>query len=1251
MRRRPDLLLWITFAVHAAGLLPARTGSAQSDLPRTVAETSQYQATARHADVLQFVDALDQRADHVRRLDFGASVEGRPLIAAVAAQPPVEGPGLPAGDPRLVAVLVGGIHAGECDGKEALLKMLREVAADPQHRWLQDFVLVFVPNLNVDGGERLGSEHRPGQPGPAVTGRRENAQQLDLNRDFVKLETPEIRGLVQLVQHWDAAVIIDTHTTNGSHHRYALTYDIPHHPAAPETLRGLLRDDVLPRVTARLATQSIDTFYYGNFNPEHTRWTTYGYQPRYGAEYFGLSGRLAILSESYAYRPYAERIQASAAFVAACLDELADRREEVRTRIEAFRHRQLELSRQTPADERIPIRAALAPLDQQVTILGTAAGGTEPQDYQVEFYGRAESRLDVQRPYAYLVPQQLSRVVERLRWHGLRVEQLQQERILTVGRCRATKVRREGSSFQFHRLVDCEVERHSESWTAPAGTYVVRLDQPLAVLAVNLLEPDADDGFLTWNFFDADVWEQGDAYPVKRLLMAENLPLQTVEQVPAAQRLDLDQIYGPKRRVNFGSPFPFGIRWLPASNDYLRQVDNRWQRISAETGAHADFYDAAAVARTLETLGEITAEDARRMAGDLGTLSPDATAIVMSHGHDLYYARLDGSQARRLTHDPARERLATFSPDGKLVAFVRDNNLHVVDVATSRQWALTTEGNDQRLMGILDWVYQEEVYGRGDFQGYWWSPDSRHIALLSLDETPVHRYTVTDHMPFRQSLEVTPYPKAGDPLPRVRLGMVAVAGGDVTWIEDYPDTAADHLIVRVAWNPSGDNLYYQVQNREQTWLELRRATVAGRSSRVLRDDSPAWIDPHASPMWLNDGSFLWLSPRSGHTHVYQVAADGSSIKAVTSGEWEVRTLHGSDQENRWVFFQAAIEHAAREQTYRVPLEGGSPQRLSDGAGSHSARFNDQFTYYFDSFSQIHAPPAMQICRADGTPSYALAPYVDDQLKYYRLQLPEYHQVPARDGYPLDAWLIKPPDFDPQKKYPVLCYVYGGPQAPVVRDRWSGNTYLWHQLLAQTGICVWICDNRASSLHGIGTTWKVHRRLGEQELQDVEDGLDWLARQGWMDPDRVALWGWSYGGYLTSYALTHSQRFCAGISGAPVTDWRNYDAIYTERLMGLPQNNAEGYERSSVVAAAEKLHGRLLLIHGEVDDNVHLANSLQLARALQRAGRHFELMIYPQNQHSVTQPEQSRHLQELMTRFLLDALRPEGHIRGLPDTRR
>jgi dipeptidyl-peptidase-4 len=361
-----------------------------------------------------------------------------------------------------------------------------------------------------------------------------------------------------------------------------------------------------------------------------------------------------------------------------------------------------------------------------------------------------------------------------------------------------------------------------------------------------------------------------------------------------------------------------------------------------------------------------------------------------------------------------------------------------------------------------------------------------------------------------------------------------------------------------------------------------------------------------------------------------------SAQALTQGDWEIRELLGLSGDRSWVYFTAVDQDSLQQHLYRVPIGGGDRQKVTVQAGSHDVRLSDTGNFYIDTVSAWHVPPAVMVCRSDGEPTHILAPSWDDALRYYRLARPQRVRYTARDGTLLDGVLLVPPDFDSTgtKKYPVLCYVYGGPQAPVVRDRWGGRTaYLWHQMLAQQGICVWISDNRAATYRGMRYTWPIHGRLGELELQDLEDGVAWLSSQPWVDEQRIGIWGWSYGGYLTAYALTHSRRFRLGIAGAPVTDWRNYDAIYTERLMNTPQDNPDGYRRSSLVRAASQLHGHLVLIHGDADDNVHLANTLQLAEALQRAGKPFTMMIYPRNGHGVTQPEQYRHLQRMMTDWI------------------
>jgi dipeptidyl aminopeptidase/acylaminoacyl peptidase len=1241
----------IFLATILATLVPgALIVHADDRLPATVAERSEFHATARHDEVLTFIGELAERSALVRRLDFGTTVEGRPLTAVVASNPTVTSAKQAADSNKLIVLLIGNIHAGECDGKEALLALARDLAFDPDHPLLRDLVLVLVPNLNADGNERMAANNRPGQIGPDITGRRENAQGLDLNRDFVKLETPEVQALVRLVNEWNPHVFIDCHTTNGSRHRYALTFDSPHNPAGPLAPREFAREVMLPEVMRRLEAKGTSTFFYGNFDRERTSWVSYGHEPRYGIEYVGLRGRIAILAESYSYNSYRARVEATHAFVRECLNYLAERRQTV-TELLRQAERQAQ-SAGTTQNERVAIRSKLVARPDKVVVKGfelesspnePAPPGTEihatqeqrrPNDYTVEHVDLCVPTRDVPWPLAYLIPQHESRVADKLLQHGVKLVQLATPVSCEVEVYTIDKLETAQTPFQRHRLRTADVNARREQRQLAAATYVVPAGQSVGSLAAYLLEPASDDGLVTWNQLD-HVIRSGQDYPVLRLVQAAQLSVHPVQQVPPALRLDLDQIYGPEHTIALGGAAAAPPHWLPGRPDYIERVGTRLMQTNAETTESRPFHDSAIMERTFGELTGVSAADARALANRTNfDFNSDASAALISHDDDLYCYDFAQGKAMRLTTTPEPEEHASFSPDGKRVAFVRKHNLYVVDVGTAQERALTTDGNDKLLFGELDWVYQEELYGRGNFKGYWWSPDSSRIALLRLDESDVKPFTVVDHIPVRQELEVSPYPKAGDPNPTVALGTVAAAGGPVHWMDISQYESVQPLIVRAGWTPDSRRVMFQVQNREQTWLDLVTADPeSGRAQRVLREASSGWVEVLGVPRWLDDGSFLWLSERSGSRHIYRITADGSDTKPLTAGPWEVQGLEGIDPENGWVYFTAIKDSPVGTHVYRVRLDGSSMERLTQRPGNHAASFDDSFGFFFDTFSDAHTPPQVWLCAADGTAVRAIEPNPADHLRHYRINRPEFRQIEARDGFQLETMLIRPPDFDPSKKYPVLCYVYSGPQAPVVRDRWGGSTYLWHQMLAQEGYVIWMCDNRSASTKGIAAALRIHRNLGQYELEDIEDGLAWLKRQPWVDHERIGIWGWSYGGYMTCYALTHSKEFKLGIAGAPVTDWRNYDTIYTERYMGLPENNEQGYKTSSAVEAAANLHGRLLLIHGTVDDNVHLSNTIQLAGALQRAGKQFDLMLYPKSRHGVTDPHQVRHMRELMTRFI------------------
>lgn len=712
------------------------------------------------------------------------------------------------------------------------------------------------------------------------------------------------------------------------------------------------------------------------------------------------------------------------------------------------------------------------------------------------------------------------------------------------------------------------------------------------------------------------------------------------------RRLSVDAIFDPATRVRFAGSPPAGLQWTDDAH-YLdvrpTGTGREWLLVDAERGTTTPLVDDARFKAALAALP--VDREALRPEGTSVDLTFNAanTAAIFTAGGDLYYYRLDGNRAVRLTHSPAPEEQASFSPDGRTVAFVRERDLYLVDVTRQRERRITTDGGRDVFNGELDWVYQEEIFGRGTFRGYWWSPDSSHVAFLRLDEHAVPEWTDLDDLPHHPSLVRTRYPRAGEANPTVRVGIASLAGR-VDWadLREYP--ANDLLLVGAAWAPDGKRLLIQLQDREQHWLDLAAVDVrGGRPTKLLRELYGAWVENRSDPVWLKDGSFLWLSDRTGFTHIEHRRADGALVRAVTSGRWDVRTLHGVDEGGGWVYYSGAEHQATGRDIYRVHLDGTGATRLSTQAGVHRATFSPGFTRFLDRWSTVTTPPQLRLHRSDGVELRTIDANPSPALAQYGLVTPEFVQVPTRDGFVMEAMLIKPPDFDPSRRYPVYQETYGGPGMPEVVNQWKGPDYLFLQLLAQQGIVVWVCDNRSASGKGVESQWPVYGRLGELELADIEDGLGWLKRQGWVDPARIAIGGFSYGGTVAAYAMTHSTSFAAGIIGAPVTDWRLYDSVYTERYMGTPQRHPEGYDKTSIVAAAGRLHGKALIIHGMTDDNVHLQNTTQFVAALQRAGKMFELMLYPASRHGVTVPDQHRHYRQMTYDFLMRTLAPRPAV--------
>jgi len=714
--------------------------------------------------------------------------------------------------------------------------------------------------------------------------------------------------------------------------------------------------------------------------------------------------------------------------------------------------------------------------------------------------------------------------------------------------------------------------------------------------------------------------------------------------VLAQQRpLTLQRIFDPRTRENFSGVPQKDFVWIDDRSFLWPRTDAagnviEYRVVDAVRGTERLLVERRLLQQKILERSGMDEKQAERLSSRPSLeLNRKRDAILLTINQDLYVYSLRDGTLSRLTSGKGLEEEPTFSPDGTMVAFVRDFDLWVVTLADAREQRLTVDGNPQLLNGKLDWVYQEEIYGRGKFRGYWWSPDSTRIAFLQLDEKPVPEFTLVDHIPYRQELEVTDYPKAGDPNPTVRLFTVRVPSAERRLVDPSKYAGADILIVDVSWTPDGRQLVYQVQDREQTWLDLNFAPMTtGAPRTLLRETTPAWVDVHGSPEFLADGSFLWFSERSGFKHLYHYRSEGTLIRQITSGDWEARVLHGVDEKNRWIYFSGTERSPLGSDVYRVRLDGSGLRRLSASAGTHSALFSPSFTYFLDTWSDISTPPQVHLHRSDGARVRTVDP--NPVSRDYLFAIPEFLQVKTRDGFVMEAMMIRPPDFDPSREYPVYQHVYGGPHAQRVRNAWVEDRNMFHQLLATNGMVVWLCDNRTASGKGAISTWPVYKQFGETELRDIEDGVAWLKEQPWVDGSRILLEGWSYGGFLVSYALTHSKTFAAGIAGGSVTDWGDYDSIYTERYMLTPQRNPEGYRKSSPRHAAERLHGRLLLLHGTMDDNVHAQNTVQFAYALQQAGKPFEMMLYPRSRHHVNDPELVWHMRQLMFDFALRTLK-------------
>ncbi|MDR3718360.1 MAG: DPP IV N-terminal domain-containing protein [Bryobacteraceae bacterium] len=623
----------------------------------------------------------------------------------------------------------------------------------------------------------------------------------------------------------------------------------------------------------------------------------------------------------------------------------------------------------------------------------------------------------------------------------------------------------------------------------------------------------------------------------------------------------------------------------------------------------------------------------RRVQEERLQWSADGKKILLLLRGDLFLWDSTSGKIDQLTATSAAEHDPKLSPDGTKVSFRRGFELYVLDIAPKQETRLTFDGSETRLNAMLDWVYPEEL----DLgTAHWWSPDSKQIAYMQFDIGREHIYGHIDHLPVEAVAEPERYPKAGTPNADVRIGVVNASGGETRWM-DLGEPRL-YLYPRVNWTPDSKSVAVQRLNRVQDHFEVLYADAkSGVAHQVINVSDPAWFNVRDDFRILSTGAILIGGEIDGFRHLYMQSADGKTASRLTEGAWEVTGLVCVDEAKKRVWYESSETSPLERQLYSVGFDGGGKRQLTQGAGWHSISMSPACDLYVDSYSNLENPAVTSLYDGDGKQLRVLKEANREVLDKYEILKTEIHNFKGADGTQFYGRLIKPANFDPSRKYPVIVQVYGGPGAQSIVNRWQSGLSM-DQVFAHKGYIVWQMDNRGSQGRGHAFETPVYRHFGKVEVEDQKEGVKYLLSLGFADPNRIGVMGWSYGGYMTLQCLLHAPEvFKAGAAGAPVTNWLNYDTIYTERYMGLPWENPDGYRDSSPVNFASQLKGRLLLIHNIEDDNVLFANSLQMQNALQEAGKSYDLLIYPQKSHGVGGKARS-HLNAQYVRFFDEALK-------------
>ncbi|WP_052732433.1 S9 family peptidase [Hymenobacter terrenus] len=717
-------------------------------------------------------------------------------------------------------------------------------------------------------------------------------------------------------------------------------------------------------------------------------------------------------------------------------------------------------------------------------------------------------------------------------------------------------------------------------------------------------------------------------------------PIQAQQKLP----LTLEDIWA---KPTFRAASVPGFNWMNDGRYYSALEGGSLVQYEVTTGKAVQTLVAAA---DLQTAGAPLNVDGYSFnANEQKVLFTAGTEPIYRRSAQASYYVFDRGTKKLAPLSTGKQGYATFSPDGQRVAFTRDNNVFVTDLATMKETAVTTNGvKNQLINGSADWVYEEEF---GFAQGFFWSPNSKQLAFYTFDESQVTEYDMQLWGSLYPKEYRFKYPKAGEKNSVVSVSTYDVASGRTTKMDVGPEP--DQYIPRVQWTQVPNTLSIQRLNRLQNKLEILHAdATTGKTQVALTDTNPAYVEINDDLNYLPGGKqFVFTSEKDGYQHLYLHDMSGKQVRQVTKGSWEISAINGFDPKTGYVYYTSTEGSPLQRHLYRINLKGTGKTRISEaGSGTDVVNMSPDTKYFLNIRSSAGVPPVVSL-REGGTGK--LVKTLEDNAKLkqtlaqYDLGKFEFFTFKTSEGVELNAWMIKPSNFDPAKKYPVLMHVYGGPSfgtssTQTVLDNVGGGTaltnYLWHQMLAEKGYIVVSVENRGTSGRGSAFRKATYANLGKLETIDQGEGAKYLGTLPYVDKARIGIWGWSYGGYMTSLAMTkNADLFKMGIAVAPVTNWRYYDTVYTERYLKTPQENPSGYDDNSPVQFAQNLKGKFLLVHGTGDDNVHFQNSIAFVDALIKANKDYQTLYYPNRNHGIGGGNTRLHLYRQMTNFVLQNL--------------